>query len=89
MWSIITSDPYYPTKTIDGISILKPEGEWNDQDKKSPQLNVKAMNVLYYALVANEFNRISVCTSAKEIWDTLEVTHEKTNQVIKNKYASS
>ena len=49
------------------------------------QLNAKAMNVLYYALDANEFNRISVCTSAKEIWDTLEVTHEGTNQVKESK----
>ena len=34
IWSIITSSPYYPTKTIDGISIPKLENEWNDQDKK-------------------------------------------------------
>ena len=79
MWSIITSGPHCPTKTIDGISILKPKREWNDQDKKSAQLNAKAMNVLYYVLDANEFNRISVGTSAKEIWDILEVTHEKIN----------
>ena len=43
------------------------------------------MNVLYLALDANEFNRISVYTSTKEIWDTLEVTHEGTNQVKKSK----
>ena len=70
MRSIITSGPYCPIKTIDGISILNPEREWNDQDKKSAQLNAKAMNVLYCALDTNEFNRISVCTSTKEIWDT-------------------
>ena len=39
------------------------------------------MNVLYCALDANEFDRILVCTTAKEIWDTLEVIHEETNQV--------
>ena len=65
MWSIITSGSYCPIKTIDGISIPKPENEWNDQDKKSAQLNAKAMNVLYCALNANEFNRISVFTSVK------------------------
>ena len=85
MWSIITSDPYYPIETIDDISIHKPENEWNEQDKRSAQLNAKAMNVLYCALDANEFNRISVCTSAKEIWDTLEVAHEETNQVKESK----
>ena len=85
IWSIITIGPHYPTKTIDGISTLKPEREWNEQYKKLAQLNAKAMNVLYYALDANEFNRISVCTTAKEIWDTLEVTHERTNQVKESK----
>ena len=43
------------------------------------------MNVQYCALDTNEFNQIFVCTSAKEIWDTLEVTHEGTNQVKESK----
>ena len=85
MQSIITTGPYCPTKTIDGISTLKPEREWNEQDKKLAQLNAKAMNVLYYALDANEFNLIFVYTSIKEIWDILEDTHEETNQVKESK----
>ena len=67
MWSIITSDPYYPIKTIDGIFIPKPENEWNDQDKKLAQLNAKAMNILYCALDPIEFNRIFICDTVKEI----------------------
>ena len=43
------------------------------------------MNVLYCALDANEFNRFSVCISIKEIWDTLKVIHEGTNQVKESK----
>ncbi|XP_073103314.1 uncharacterized protein [Elaeis guineensis] len=43
------------------------------------------MNVLYCALDASEFNRISTCASAKEIWNRLEVTHEGTNQVKESK----
>ena len=49
------------------------------------QLNPKAMNILYYTLDANKFNRISTCMSAKKIWDRLEVTHEGTNQVKESK----
>ena len=30
---------------------------------------------------SSEFNRISSCDTAKQIWDKLEVTHEGTNQV--------
>ncbi|GAV91345.1 UBN2 domain-containing protein, partial [Cephalotus follicularis] len=33
----------------------------------------------------NEFNRISSCDSAKEMWDLLEVTYEGTNQVKESK----
>ena len=81
IWFIITTGPHCPTKIIDGIYTLKPEREWNEQDKKLAQLNAKVMNVLYYALDVNEFNQIFICTSMKEIWDTLEVIHEGTNQV--------
>ena len=49
------------------------------------QLNAKAVNVLYYALNVNKFNRVSSCSSAKEIWDRLEVTHEGINHVKKTK----
>ena len=49
------------------------------------QLNTKVMNILYYALDANEFNHILTCMSAKKIWDRLEVTHEGTNQVKESK----
>ena len=38
-----------------------------------------AMNILYCGLNPNEYNRISLCESAKEIWDELEVAHEGTN----------
>ena len=63
------------------MSLPKPEGEWDEFDKKMTQLNAKAMNVLYYALDVNKFNHISTCNLAKEIWDRLEVIHEGTNQV--------
>ena len=74
MWSIIVNGPHTPTKIIDGVESAKSEKEWDEVDKKMAQLNAKAMNVLYCALDANEFNRISTCSSAKEIWDRLEVT---------------
>ena len=85
MWSIIVNGPHTPTKIIDGEESTKPEKKWDEVDKKLAQLNAKAMNVLYCALDANEFNRISTCASAKEIWDRLEVTHEGTNQVKESK----
>ena len=43
------------------------------------------MNALFCALDKNEFNRVSMATSAYEIWHTLEVTHEGTNKVKESK----
>ncbi|GAV63422.1 UBN2 domain-containing protein [Cephalotus follicularis] len=40
---------------------------------------------LLCAVNADEFNRISSCDSAKEIWKLLEVTYEGTNQVKESK----
>ena len=45
------------------------------------EINARAMNTLFCALFAEEFNRVSTCKTAKEIWDKLEVTHEGTSQV--------
>ncbi|XP_068499983.1 uncharacterized protein [Phaseolus vulgaris] len=40
-------------------------------------------NIITSTLNSDEFFRISQCASAKEMWDTLEVTHEGTNDVKK------
>ena len=33
----------------------------------------------------NEYNRISQCKMAKEVWRILEITHEGTNQIMDSK----
>ena len=43
------------------------------------------MNALFCALERNEFNRVSNCKTAHEIWHILEVTHEGTNSVKESK----
>ena len=67
MWSIIVNGPHKPIKIIDGVESTKLEREWDEVDKKMTQVNAKAMNILYCALDANEFNHISTCISAKKI----------------------
>ena len=76
---------HIPTHSINNLITLKLENEWDDNDRRMAQLNDKAISVLYCALSVNEFNRISSCSSAKEIWDQLEVTHEGINQVKETK----
>ena len=56
--------------------------EFDEHDvKKKSSFNPSAINYLYCALSNDEFNRVSMCRSTYEIWKTLEVTHEGTNQV--------
>jgi len=43
------------------------------------------MNTLYYASSRSEFNRITSCKSARDIWHALEITYEGTNQVKESK----
>ncbi|GAV87999.1 UBN2 domain-containing protein, partial [Cephalotus follicularis] len=85
LWHIVVNGRRMPTRTIEGVVSLKPENEFNDNDLKMLQLNSKAKHVLFCAVRPNEFNRISSCDTAKEMWDLLEVTYEGTNQVKESK----
>ncbi|KAK2985411.1 hypothetical protein RJ640_007353 [Escallonia rubra] len=45
----------------------------------------KAMNIISCGLDMKEYNRVSACETAREMWRLLEVTHEGTNQVKETK----
>nr|XP_009624030.1 uncharacterized protein LOC104115153 [Nicotiana tomentosiformis] len=47
--------------------------------------NAKVKKILICGLSHDEYNRISVCSNAKQIWDALQITHEGTNQVKRSK----
>jgi len=85
LWNIITKGPYVPMTTVDGKSIKKNEDQYTQEDFAKPSKNCKAIHILYCGLDANEYNRISACESAKEIWDKLVVTYEGTSQVRETK----
>ena len=72
LWNIVENGFQLPSK---------PMNEWSDLEKKYFSLNAKAMNALFCALDKNEFNRISMCETAFDIWRTLEITHEGTSRV--------
>src|SRR4051812_27623579 len=67
IWQIVEFAYTPPTTPID---------EWSTNDKKLMQTNAKAINALFCALEKNEFNRVSNCKTAHEIWHILEVAHE-------------
>jgi hypothetical protein len=80
IWKIIVNGPYVPTKIVEEQEIPKQETEWDENDVKLIELNYKAMNCLYCAFDSKEFDEISSCNSAKEIWERLEATYEEASQ---------
>ena len=89
MWDIVMEGPYVPIKTKGASQDMesKLRDEWTEVELKKVQMNFKAINTLHCSLNAIEFNRISTCKIAKEIWDKLKVTHEGTTQVKESKIA--
>ena len=85
LWDIIKKGPKTPLKTVDGVLVPKTESEYTQADLENISKNYRSMNLLYCALDQNEFNRISSCKTAKEIWDKLEITYEGTSQVKETK----
>ena len=81
IWNAIENGPFIPMHTSEGKEIEKPRSKWSDDDKKKVQYDLKAKNIITLALGIDEFFRISNCKSAQEMWQTLEVTHEGTNEV--------
>nr|GEV25201.1 DUF4219 domain-containing protein/UBN2 domain-containing protein [Tanacetum cinerariifolium] len=57
----------------------------NDDFKKKLAKNSEAKMVIYNALPHKEYERIFICKTAKEIWDTLLITHQGNIQVKDNK----
>jgi len=81
IWDAIENDPFIPKFENDGSSIGKPWSQWTNGENKKAKFDCISKNIITSALNSDEFFRISQCSSAKEMCDTLEVTHEGTNDV--------
>ncbi|MQL86587.1 hypothetical protein Taro_019120 [Colocasia esculenta] len=55
--------------------------KWTEDAKKKISLNCKAKSILCCALSKKEFNHISACKSAMEMWEKLRITYEGTDKV--------
>ncbi|XP_075091527.1 uncharacterized protein LOC142171733 [Nicotiana tabacum] len=55
--------------------------EYTDEQIAVVQVNAKVRNLLYNAISGEEYEKISSCDTAKQMWDKLEVTYEGTSKV--------
>ncbi|MQL72657.1 hypothetical protein Taro_004976 [Colocasia esculenta] len=67
------------------LVVLNNRDNWTEDDRKKISLNCKAKSILCCALSKKEFNRVSACKSAMEMWEKLRITYECTNKVKETK----
>ncbi|GAV74860.1 LOW QUALITY PROTEIN: zf-CCHC domain-containing protein/DUF4219 domain-containing protein/UBN2 domain-containing protein, partial [Cephalotus follicularis] len=81
LWDLIVDGPNLPTiRNVNGEPIPKPRSSYNDEYRRRVQMNGKAKHIIICAINSSDFNRVSYCISAQEMWDRLEVTYG-TNEV--------
>jgi len=81
IWDAIENGTFIPKLEKDGVFIEKPWSQWTDVENKRAKFDCIAKNIITFALNSDEFFNVSQCGFAKEMWDTLEVTLEGTNDV--------
>ena len=72
IWKVVNNGPY---------TLSKDENEWTSEHIMQSKLNFSAMNIMQCAIDPYEFSRVSMCSSAKEMWDNLKLIYEGTSEV--------
>ncbi|GJS94299.1 hypothetical protein Tco_0801267 [Tanacetum coccineum] len=87
LWHIILNGDFRPLVKNEVTKILEvvPFEEQSDDLKKKLAKNNAAKMVLYNALLKKEYERIFMCKTAKDIWQSLLITHQCNSQVKDNK----
>ncbi|XP_070048841.1 uncharacterized protein [Nicotiana tomentosiformis] len=87
LWDVICDGPFVTMKTVDEgtATVPKTRKEYNDADTKAIEKNFRAKKILVCGIGPDEYNHISACQSAKEIWEALQTAHEGTAQVKQSK----
>ncbi|GJS43272.1 hypothetical protein Tco_0568315 [Tanacetum coccineum] len=87
LWHIIVYGDYKPTiKNKDtGKEEVIPYEKYEESHKKMISKNDEAKMVLYNALPKKEYERIFMCKTAKDVWNSLIITHQGNKQVKDNK----
>jgi len=87
LWKIVNNGSYSTPKIKNdkGELIDKPKDQYISADWEKLTKNSQAKHILYCGLYANEYNRISACDTAQQIWNKLIVTYKGTSQVRETK----
>ncbi|XP_070007945.1 uncharacterized protein [Nicotiana sylvestris] len=66
---------------------MVPKGrkEYSNIDKNVVEKNYRAKKILICGIGLDEYNKVSTCDTAKEIWEALQTAHEGITQVKQSK----
>ncbi|GJW78445.1 hypothetical protein Tco_0140127 [Tanacetum coccineum] len=83
LWHVITYGDFPPIQNNPETKKdeIVPFDKQNDDLKKKLAKNNEAKMVIYNALPRKEYERIFMCKTAKEIWDTLLITHQESKDL--------
>ncbi|GJX24158.1 zf-CCHC domain-containing protein [Tanacetum coccineum] len=87
LWHVITYGDFPPIQNNHETKKdeIVPFNKQNNDLKKKLAKNNEAKMVIYNAFPRKEYDKIFMCKPAKEIWDTLLITHQGNSQVKDNK----
>ncbi|GJR02926.1 hypothetical protein Tco_0525910 [Tanacetum coccineum] len=87
LWHFILNGDFPPVAKNEVTQVLEvvPFEEQSDDLKKKLAKNNEAKMVLYNALPKKEYEIIFMCKTAKDIWQSLLITHQGNSQVKDNK----
>ena len=83
VWISVQNGWKPPSTTVSGTINLTDISLWTKDELAACNWNSKGIHALFMALSPEEFRRVSMCETAKEVWDILETTHEGT-KIVKN-----
>ena len=84
VWDVVVNGWFQPQIVAggeDSVVLDKLKANWNDDDKKKVQYDLKAQNILISSLGVNEYHSISHCKTTKAMYGALETLHEGTGDV--------
>ncbi|VFQ66185.1 unnamed protein product [Cuscuta campestris] len=73
LWLVIKNGEETPMKKVGEKLVPETEDEFDVEDIKKVENYAKAINMLYCAVNPDDYRKISCCTTAKEMWDKLEM----------------
>ena len=69
--------------------VPKVASEYTEEDEKEVHKDKKAMNILFNGLDKDMFDNVINCTTSKEVWDTVQILCEGTEQGKREQDATS